>query len=93
MLVDIGLHTEKMQFDEAIDFLMEHTGYNPTTAKSEVLMYSLSPGYFLSYLLGRHLLEQLKERTPISEKEFHDKVLYSGNIPYWFLRDHILANH
>jgi uncharacterized protein (DUF885 family) len=86
MVVDVGLHLGRMSMEEAATFLQEMTGYNETTARSEVLMYSLSPGYFLSYLLGYHLITELKKALPIPEKEFHNKLLYAGNVPWWFLK-------
>ena len=89
VIIDIGLHTGKLSFGAAEHFLMEKTGYNNTTARSEVVMYSLSPGYFLSYLLGKHLLMEMQTKSPLSLKEFHDKILYAGNVPYWFLKEYL----
>ena len=92
VIIDINLHTGRMTFDEAVRFLIENTGYNERTARSEVLMYSLSPGYFLSYMLGKHLLVELKKGIDLSLKDFHDKILYAGNVPFWFLKEEFYSS-
>ena len=54
-------------------------------------MYSQSPGYSLSYLLGRHLMIELrKDFENMSDKEFHDEIIYAGNTPFWFVREFLL---
>lgn len=92
VIIDIGLHTGRMNIEEAQNLLMENTGYNEQTARSEVLMYSLSPGYFLSYMLGKHLLVNLNQETNLPMKVFHDKILYAGNVPFWFLKGELYSS-
>ncbi|RMG28545.1 MAG: DUF885 domain-containing protein [Methanobacteriota archaeon] len=89
VIIDISLHTGKMSFEDAVDYLIKNTGYNEQTARSEILMYSQSPGYFLSYMLGKHLIMKLKKDTELPLKEFHNRILYAGNVPFWFLKDEI----
>jgi len=54
--------------------------------------YSHTPGYNLSYLLGKVLLlnlradEQRRLGTAFSLKSFHDALLYSGTLPISFHR-------
>jgi hypothetical protein len=86
MILDVQLHTGQISYDEAVAFLQTTTGYNEATCKAEVLMYTQSPGYFSSYLLGKHLLTQLKDELAIPDKAFHDTILYSGSVPFWFLK-------
>ena len=90
VIIDIALHSSEMSYKEAVNYLVENTGYNEMTARSEVLMYSRSPGYFMSYLLGSHMMRELREASGLPLKVFHDKVVYSGAIPLWFLRDCVL---
>ena len=83
-----------MSFDEAVNFLMDKTGYHKKTATAELMMYSRSPGYFSSYLLGKHQLTELRNKTKnlISDQEYHDQIIYAGNVPYWFIEKKILEN-
>ncbi|MFX0095016.1 MAG: DUF885 domain-containing protein, partial [Candidatus Hodarchaeota archaeon] len=93
MVIDVRLHTGHFSYEEAVEFLSNATGFSNTITSAEVLMYSQSPGYFFSYLTGKHLLVNLKEELQISDKEFHDKILYCGFVPYWFIKEHIFADY
>ncbi len=61
-------------------------------AVAEVRRYTLTPGYPLSYLLGKHLLLRLEEEVKqkmgdkFSEKFFHDTVAANGELPMFLLR-------
>lgn len=87
IIIDIKLSTGKMTFDEAIKHLVDDVGMEELSALAEVKRYTYTPGYQLSYLLGKHLLKSLKEKThklypgEFSQRKFHDILLYSGNLP------------
>ncbi|MFX0116458.1 MAG: DUF885 family protein, partial [Candidatus Hodarchaeota archaeon] len=91
MVIDVQLHTGRITYEEAVDFLASTVGFSETICRAEILMYSQSPGYFLSYLLGKHLLVNLKQELDIPEKEFHDKIVYSGFVPFWFLKTYVFS--
>ena len=63
---------------------------DPGAALAEVRRYTYTPGYQLSYLYGRHLLVELRERRRLAEgrafdlKAFHDRLLYAGSLPAAF---------
>ncbi|MFQ5909324.1 MAG: DUF885 domain-containing protein [Thermoplasmata archaeon] len=92
IIVDIDLSSGKMSFDEAVKFLMDQVGKEEQFALAEVKRYTQNQGYQLCYLLGKHLImelrDEIKERmgTDYSEKLFHDTILYTGSIPVKFLR-------
>ncbi len=60
-------------------------------ALAEVKRYTYTPGYQLSYLIGKHLLKAMKEKIKthfspqFSQKEFHDILLYTGNLPIYLM--------
>ncbi len=89
IVIDVQLHTERLSYEEGVKFLQKATGFRETMCRAEVLMYSQSPGYFFSYLLGKHLLVNLKQELEIPEKEFHDGIVYSGTVPFWFLKERV----
>ncbi len=92
IILDIRLHRGEIGVDEAIDFLVEHTGFERPNATAEVHRYTYTPTYQLSYLLGKVLLLRLRDDeksrlgTDFSLGRFHDALLYSGSLPISFHR-------
>jgi len=92
IILDIRLHRGEIGVDEAVDFLVEHTGFERPVGRAEVNRYTQTPGYNLSYLLGKMLLQRLRADqqaslgADFSLKGFHDALLYSGNLPISFQR-------
>ncbi len=92
IILDIGLHRGEIGVEEAIDFLVEHTRFERPVARAEVQRYTQTPGYNLSYLLGKVLIlrlravEQARLGPDFSLKRFHDALLYSGSLPVSFHR-------
>lgn len=93
ILIDIDLHTGKMGFDEAVEFLVRESGMERAGAIAEVKRYTYSPAYQLSYLLGKHLILQLRKDVKrglgkqYSNKLFHDTILYAGSLPMKHMRE------
>ena len=92
IILDIRLHRGEIGVDEGVDFLVEHTHFERPVARAEVYRYTQTPGYALSYLLGKVLLLRLRadEQERLGEhfslKGFHDALLYSGSLPVSFHR-------
>jgi uncharacterized protein (DUF885 family) len=92
IIVDVKLSRGEMSFDEAVNMLMKEAGMSKEAAVAEVRRYTMTPGYQLSYLLGKHLLLKLKEEVKqkmgdkFSEKFFHDTVTANGELPMFLLR-------
>lgn len=92
IILDIRLHRGEIGVEEAIDFLIEHTGFERPNAAAEVHRYTSTPTYQLSYLLGKVLLlrlradEQARLGADFSLRDFHDALLWSGSIPVSFHR-------
>lgn len=86
ILIDIGLHTRTMSFDEAVKLLTDRVHLERTLALSEVRRYTESPTQPLSYMVGREMLFDLRKRYAAHEgarytiKRFHDEVLSHGTI-------------
>ena len=92
VIIDIDLHRRRMTFDQAVDMLMREAGLEKTSATAEVKRYTYTPGYPLSYLLGKHMIMDVKARAKndlgnkYSEKFFHDTFLYAGLMPMALIR-------
>ncbi len=92
IILDVKLHRGQIGFDEAVDFLVEHTGFARAAALAEVKRYTSTPTYQLSYLYGRHMIDRLKEQVgrrmgpAFNLKFFHDTLIYGGMMPVSFAR-------
>jgi uncharacterized protein (DUF885 family) len=92
IILDVRLHRGQTGIDEAIDFLIQHTGFERANATAEVNRYTHTPTYQLSYLLGKILLLRLRaeERVRLGQrfslKTFHDSLLREGSLPISFQR-------
>jgi uncharacterized protein (DUF885 family) len=92
IIVDVKLSRGEMSFDEAVNMLVKETGMSKEGAVAEVRRYTQTPGYALSYLLGKHLILQLREDVKqkagakYNEKFFHDTITANGYLPISLLR-------
>jgi uncharacterized protein (DUF885 family) len=92
IILDIRLQRGEIDVDEAIRFLVEHSGFELPNARAEVHRYTYTPTYQLSYLLGRVLILHLREDERrrlgprFSLRAFHDTLLRNGSIPISFHR-------
>jgi uncharacterized protein (DUF885 family) len=87
IIVDIKLSRGEMNIDQAVDFLHQETGFGRVLCNAEVERYTLTPGYPLSYLIGKkrilEILNSVMEQAGSSfdMKKFHDSMLYAGSLP------------
>ncbi len=93
IIVDVKLSRGEMSFEDAVRMLMNEAGMSKEAATAEVRRYTLTPGYPLSYLLGKHLILQLRADLKkqlgekFSEKFFHDTITANGELPIGLLRE------
>jgi len=92
IVVDVKLSRGEMSFEEAVKMLEQETGFSREAAEAEVKRYTQTPGYPLSYLLGKHLILELKHELEqkmgagFNEKSFHDTITANGYLPISLLR-------
>ncbi|MEE9163333.1 MAG: DUF885 domain-containing protein [Thermoplasmata archaeon] len=92
ILIDVDLHAGRMTFDQAVQMLVTEAGMAEASAIAEVKRYTQYPTYQLSYLLGKHLIQGLREEVEermgdrFSLAFFHDAIIYAGSIPFFLLR-------
>ncbi len=93
IIIDVDLHRGTMTFDGAVDFLVKEAGMERPGAVAEVKRYTYTPGYQLSYLVGKHLIHQLRKEVKrglgkdYSDRLFHDTFLYAGSLPMKYMRE------
>jgi len=86
VILDVGLHTGKISFEEGVRLLTDRVGLAPNCALAEVKRYTSSPTQPLSYFIGKLEILKLKklfmEKKPgLSLKEFHHLLLDCGSMP------------
>ena len=84
VVVDCGLATGAMTFEQAVAFMVEGPKLERPNAIAEVRRYTMDPLQPSSYALGRAALLELRERARrrgFGMKQFHDTVLAAGSIP------------
>lgn len=92
IILDVKLSRGEINFDEAVNMLIKETGMSREGATTEVRRYTQTPGYALSYLLGKHLILQLRKEVKqelgnkYSDKFFHNVILENGYLPVSLLR-------
>jgi uncharacterized protein (DUF885 family) len=92
IVLDVRLHRREIGVGEAVDFLVEKTGFERPNAAAEVNRYTHTPTYQFSYLLGKVLLLRLRsdEQSRLGDRfslgRFHDALLAEGSIPISFHR-------
>jgi len=91
IIIDVKLSRGEMTFDEAVHMLMDEAGMDEGHARTEVSRYTMTPGYPLSYLLGRHLIMEARKEledefgSKFDLKLFHDTIVNAGSIPVSFI--------
>jgi len=92
IIVDVKLSRGEMSFDEAVNMMVNEIGMSKEGATAEVRRYTQTPSYALSYLLGKHLILQLRKEIKqkmgkkYDEKFFHDTITANGYLPITLLR-------
>jgi uncharacterized protein (DUF885 family) len=92
ILLDVGLHTRGMTFDQAVDQMVQGLGVERANAEAEVRRYCAWPAYQLCYAVGRRELLSLREDfrkaqgADYSVRRFHDAILPYGGLPVSLIR-------
>ncbi len=97
IVIDVGLHTRGMTFDQGVAFLTEKVHLEHALAMSEVKRYTETPTQPSSYLLGRQKILAMRERAKkewgekFSLKRFHDALLSHGTIAPGLVEEEMFA--
>lgn len=94
---DVGIHTGRMSYEEAISLLSDDVGFLRWAAQLEIDGSAERPIYRLGYFLG--MTEILKMRDEYRERrgeaftlsEFHERLLKVGNMPTSLMREGLMA--
>ncbi len=87
LVIDTGIHTGKMNREEAIQYFMNNIAYEKSAAIAEVERYMAIPGQALGYKIGALKIRELRTKyekllgKKFSLAKFHDAILSDGSIP------------
>ena len=79
---------------DASKMLMDVLATGEEGAKAQILGHTTTPAYPLSYLVGKLLIENLRQEVEekmgnkFNVKFFHDTILRSGDLPYFLLKEY-----
>ena len=93
LVVDTGLHHKRWSREQAIDYMLEHTGMGRGDVVAEIERYLVMPGQALAYKVGMMKILELRERArqelgeAFELRDFHDQILGNGALPLTLLEE------
>ncbi len=90
LVVDTGIHAKGWTFDQALDFFVENTGYEPGDSVEpslQIARYIVWPGQSTAYKIGMIKILELRQRAMdelgdrFDLKAFHNVLLRNGSMP------------
>ncbi|MEO1580688.1 MAG: DUF885 domain-containing protein [Pseudomonadota bacterium] len=87
LVVDTGMHAKRWTREEAIEYMLEHTGISEADVVAEIERYLVLPGQALGYKIGMRKILELRSDAiealgdDFDLREFHDQVLGYGSLP------------
>jgi uncharacterized protein (DUF885 family) len=96
VIIDVGLHTGGMAFEDAVDMLTNTVRLERVSAVAEVKRYAMTPTQPMTYLIGKLLILDIRNRMMhrlggnFKLKAFHDRLLGFGSIPPPLIAQHMM---
>ena len=97
VIYDVKLAYGEATVEEMAKLLAKEADTPLSAAESDVKNFTRTPGYPLSYLIGRHLVFELKKELEkelgqrFDLRKFHDLLASNGNLPFFLAREAIRA--
>ena len=87
VVLDVGLHTGTMTYEQAVDYLVEQAMLERVNAESEVKRYAMTPTQPMSYLVGSQQIKEIRDevKSRLGKRynlyDFHKALLNCGTVP------------
>jgi uncharacterized protein (DUF885 family) len=92
VVIDPSLHTGAMSVEDAVTLLVEGARLAPAQAEGEVRRYCMTPTQPMTYAMGKEQILALREQfADLPPREFHDRLLASGTLPFALVRQEMRA--
>ena len=98
VIIDVGMHTGAMTFEDGVKFLVDKVRFEPYAAELEVGMYARRPTYVLGYLIGMIEIQEMRAAyeqkfgKPAKPHVFYDRLLRIGALPPSLVRAELLGD-
>ncbi len=95
LVVDTGIHSKGWTREQAIDYMLSHSGMSRTDATAEVERYIAIPSQATAYKVGALTIQRLRKKAEdalgpkFDIREFHAEVLDTGALPLTVLEEKI----
>ncbi|MEP6809100.1 MAG: DUF885 domain-containing protein, partial [Chthoniobacterales bacterium] len=95
LVVDTGIHAQRWTREQAIAYMLEHTGMGEKEVTSEIERYIVAPGQACAYKVGMLKIQELRKRAQtelgdkFDQRDFHDVVLKNGALPLEVLEQQV----
>ena len=95
LVVDTGIHAKGWTREQAIQYMLDHSGESKTDATAEVERYIAIPSQATAYKIGALTIQKLRKEAEeqlgprFDIREFHEQVLDSGALPMLILEQKI----
>ena len=95
LVVDTGLHADGWTRDQAIAYMLGHSGMGKSDATAEVERYIAIPSQATAYKVGALTIQRLRDHakaelgTKFDIRDFHAQVLMTGALPLTILEKKI----
>lgn len=96
VIYDVGMHTGRLPYEEAISLMTDKVGFLRWAAQLEVDSSSERPGYFIGYFMGMSEILKMREEykalkgDDFTLSDFHEKLLKIGNMPPALMREALM---
>ncbi len=96
VIYDVGMHTGKLSYEDAISLMTDQVGFLRWAAQLEVDSSTASPGYFIGYFMGMSEILAMREEyktkmgSNFSLRSFHERLLKIGNMPPSLMREALM---
>lgn len=90
LLIDIDFNRGKINLDDAATML-HGIGRPKVRAKREARRIAMTPGYQLSYALGKYEFLELQDnyRKSVGTRTFYETILFGGEIPFYLIEERL----
>lgn len=98
VIYDVGLHSGKMSYEEAISLMTDQVGFLRWASQLEVDASTASPGYFIGYFTGMSEILAMREEykmkmgNAFTLSDFHERLLKIGSMPPSLMREALMNN-
>jgi uncharacterized protein (DUF885 family) len=90
IILDSGIHTGRIDYEEARRFLADNIRMEYSATAGEVAIYTYRPSYAIGYMIGLREILDIREAYDGDLRDFHDRMLRLGSIPFPMVRELLL---